>query len=392
MNPATLLLVLLAGQSPAPAGPATTAPERWVLHVVGGGVERVLARETADGFEVRRGKVWEPVPRDLVARAVRERDALKEFERLRAAAGTQPVRRVECARWAFSQGLLDEALSVIDDVLDADPDQPAARAFVARAPLSLTLPGSADRSLALRLVYCGARAQPAVRELAALRLADEPREAALAEVVRQLRSPSASVRAFAAFALRRLDARAEPTALVRRAVIDPSERVRTEAARALRDAGDAELAWRVAAALEHEDGRLRAAAARSLGEMGYAAVVPAIAARLAAVQAGGHPGGTRAHTWVGRQVAYVKDYDVEIAQAASIADPIVGVVDDATQLDVRVGGVSMLRIEIERRALCRALGTLTGEPIGDDPEAWLAWWRDHERRRAAGEAATGGAR
>jgi Flp pilus assembly secretin CpaC/tetratricopeptide (TPR) repeat protein len=43
----------------------------------------------------------------------------------------------------------------------------------------------------------------------------------------------------------------------------------------------------------------------------------------------------RSNLTVLNQVAYVQDYDVEIAQAASIADPIVNVVEDGVILDVR---------------------------------------------------------
>jgi type II secretory pathway component GspD/PulD (secretin) len=43
----------------------------------------------------------------------------------------------------------------------------------------------------------------------------------------------------------------------------------------------------------------------------------------------------RANIAVMNQVAYVKDFDVQIAQAASIADPIIDVVQDGVVLDVR---------------------------------------------------------
>ena len=43
----------------------------------------------------------------------------------------------------------------------------------------------------------------------------------------------------------------------------------------------------------------------------------------------------RSNLTVLNQVAYVQDYDVEIAQAASIADPIINVVEDGVILDVR---------------------------------------------------------
>ena len=43
----------------------------------------------------------------------------------------------------------------------------------------------------------------------------------------------------------------------------------------------------------------------------------------------------RANLAVLNQVAYVQDFDVEIAQAASIADPIIAVIQDGVVLDVR---------------------------------------------------------
>lgn len=387
--PGLLLLAVPALQEPVqkdppPKDPAPAAPkaERWILHLEDGRVQRGLARESATGFEVRSGTAWTALPASAVTRAVRERDMLRELERLREGA-RETTARVEVARWALAQGLLEESVAEIDAVLTADPDQPAARDFVARAPLALTLSGGADKTPETRLVLFGARAKPAMRELAAQRLAAAPREAALAEVARGLASPSPNVRAFAAFAARRIDPASQADVLVRRAVVDPSERVRTEAARALRDAHDDTLVLRVAVALELPDSRLRTAAATSLGEMGSAVALPALAARLAAAQSGGHPGGTRAHLYVGRQVSYVKDFNPEIAQGASIADPIVDVVEEATLLDVRVGGTSVVSAEMERRSLCRALSRISGVDLPADPARWLSWWSEREAAPAA---------
>jgi len=395
--PGLLLLVTTSFQEPAAAPPKA---ERWILHLEDGRVRRGLARETADGFEVRNGKSWDALANAQVARAERERDVLRELERLRTNAREATARvpgaremqaradvaRVEVARWALAQGLLEESVAEIDAVLAADPDQPAARDFVAHAPLALTLPGDADRSAETRLVLFGARAKPALRELAAVRLAAAPREAALAEIARGLASPSPGVRAFAAFAARRIDPAAQADVLVRRAVVDPAERVRTEAARALGAAKDDTLVLRVAAALELNDARLRTAAATSLGEMRSAIALPALVARLAAMQSGGHPGGTRGHIYVGRQVTYVKDFNPEIAQGASIADPIIDVVEDATLLDVRVGGTSIITADMERRSLYRALSQISGVELPDDSARWLAWWQ--EREASVGTPAT----
>ena len=47
-------------------------------------------------------------------------------------------------------------------------------------------------------------------------------------------------------------------------------------------------------------------------------------------------GGTpRAHIYLGTQTSFIQDFDVEVAQTAFIADPIVGIVQDGLTLDVR---------------------------------------------------------
>jgi hypothetical protein len=290
-----------------------------------------------------------------------------------------PAQRVEIARDALRSGRLADALAELDRVLAADPDCLAARRCVAEAPLALTLPAGPERPLAERLVLFGARAKPALRELAATRLAALPRVDSDPVVARSLRSPSATVRAFAAFAARRIEPKAYADALVRRCVVDPVDSVRLEAARALRDAADDALAGRVASALDLPDARVRVFAAGSLAEMGYRSAVPPLATRLAAL-AGSHPGGTRAHIRVGSQVAYVQDFNPEIAQGASIADPIINVVEDATVLDVRVGGTSVQTIEAEGPSICRALARLSGETLPEKTSAWLDWWKQNARR------------
>jgi len=364
------LVVLLTQETP----PAPR-PERWLIRATDGRVLRVLARETPQGFEIRPGREWVQLPRAEIVRAEKERVLLLDLAERRREAGSDPARRVQVARRALGEGLLPESIAELDFVLGLDPDLAEARTLVAEAPLALSLPGGPERSPAARLVLFGARARPAYRELAAARLAAMPREEAVTEVERGLLSPSASVRAFSAFALRRIDPKLRAGALVRRSVVDPAELVRTEAARALRDARDETLARRVEAALALDDERLRMHAAAALGEMGYRSSVPALVSSLSALASSSHPGGTRAHIVVGNQVAYVQDFNPEIAQGAAIADPIVNVVEDMTQLDVRVGGTSSQRVELLGPTICRALVRLTGEKLPEEPARWMAWWK-----------------
>lgn len=366
--PFVVLIALAAAGNPAPED------ARYVLHLADGRIVRGEVRVEPTGYSVRKGAEWTLIPSAEVLRATPLREVEQRLAAMRKSSAPGAPARVEVAHAALAEGLLDDAIAEIDAVLARDPDQTAARAFVARAPLALTLPSAGERSLESRLVLFGARARPAYRELAAARLAQTPCEPALAELGRALASPSPNVRAFAAFALRRIDPKAQVDALVRRSVVDPSESVRTEAARALRDARDETLALRVAAALSLDDARLRTSAAESLGEIGHAAALPALAARLAALQSGGHPGGTRANISITNQVAYVKDFNPEIAQGASIADPVVDIVSEGTVLDVRVGGTSIVSVADQRRAICRAMQRISGADLPLDAKSWLAWW------------------
>jgi hypothetical protein len=352
--------------------------ERWLLHLADGRVQRGVARETPDGFEVQREGRWEPVARREVVRSTRESEVLASLAAKSREAATDPAREVEVARWALGEGLLPESIAELDLVLGRDPDFAPARELVAAAPLALTLPATAERTMGARLVLFGARAKPAYRELAAARLSALPAEESGREIARGLVSPSPKVRAFSAFAARRIDPRPQADVLVRRAVLDPAEPVRLEAARALKAADDETLARRVEAALELDDARLRTFAAASLAEMGYRSSVPALVDRLSALQKGSHPGGTRGYIRVGSQVAYVQDFNPQIAQAASIFAPIVNTVDDVTQLDVRVGGTSVQEVPLEGPVLCRALARITRENGPEKPEEWLAWWSRRE--------------
>ena len=72
----------------------------------------------------------------------------------------------------------------------------------------------------------------------------------------------------------------------------------------------------------------------------------------------------------GKQISLVTDFDVEIAQAAAIADPHVALLMEGIALQVRVVSSTL------SRAACRALGQITGENPGPREEDWLQWWGD----------------
>jgi hypothetical protein len=87
--------------------------------------------------------------------------------------------------------------------------------------------------------------------------------------------------------------------------------------------------------------------------------------------------------------SYIRDFDVEIAQAAAVANPIIDTTREGVVLDVAVAAVITQRVETEA-AYRRALVRLTGSDPGGDPARWAAWLAQR-RQGQAGGAAQGGA-
>ena len=83
-------------------------------------------------------------------------------------------------------------------------------------------------------------------------------------------------------------------------------------------------------------------------------------------------GAVRGHFAMIRQQAYVRDFDVEVAQASFIADPKVSVLQSGVVLDTTVHAVVTYRTKIVA-AYRRALHRLTGADPGRDPASWEAW-------------------
>ena len=88
----------------------------------------------------------------------------------------------------------------------------------------------------------------------------------------------------------------------------------------------------------------------------------------------------RNHIFVGKQVAYVQDFDVEVAQFASVADPQINTLIEGAVLDVRVIGAYETSTSIESRHVRSSLGELTGASPGSSNRAWMEWWAQNRSR------------
>lgn len=372
-------------------------PVRRVLHLRDGTWFRGVTRFVDGAYETRVGAAWKRIAPENVRTSRLERELLAERTRLLESIPPRiPSLRVEACRWMIEVGLDAEAAQELDLVLHVDPTERHALALLATAPPRLDLGVTPDEHGSPRaaLLREGARAcatggSSVRRELVVNALERDAEPATLrAALVTELENGLPSRRAFAAYALRRLGDRGTLGALARHAVLDGAVDVRDAAILALRDAEDPRACSAVVYALANPDAAVRANATEALGRMGYVqAVVPLMQPMLRAAAApsnGGSPGPARANLYVGLETAYVQDFDVQIAQGSSIADPVVRSLTTGVVFDVGVGGVSSVPVTTEIRNTARALTRLTGARVPPEPAAWKRWWDENRERFVPG--------
>jgi hypothetical protein len=370
-----------------------------ILRLTDGSTLRVQARESpgvsavpgaTGSWEILRGREWIALPPTSVASARLERDVLAEARKLeRSLAGGDRAHEVAHCAWLVDQGLKVEALERLDRILQLDADQTQALDLLARSDLDVALPklpeGPADSASLAKYFAGAAQGGPAVRELAIRtlreRLARQGEAGAPAlreELKKHAVDSTPRRRAFAILALRRLFPGHEVRTLVERAVLDASEDVRLGASLALRDVSDAAVALPCIRALGSKNSAVRTNAAQALGNMSYKASVEPLITHLARLQSGSTSGRPpHANIFVGSQLAYIQDFDVEVAQNSTIADPVINVLTQGVVLDVGVIGASEYVIQTERATVRRSLAQLTGARPGNTTQAWLAWWKEH---------------
>ncbi len=191
-----------------------------------------------------------------------------------------------------------------------------------------------------------------------------------------LRYHRAEVRRYAAFRLGLLGSYEALDPLVERSLRDPDDGVRKTAFEGVRRIGHPKLAVPYIRSLRSDNSFIRIGAANALGEIGDDRAVKYLIQAIALPPAspGGSPGIPNAVIFSGSEIAYVKDFDVAVAQNAAAADPVVGTAIEGALLDARVIGVTVVRSAVEMEAITTALGRLTGKSFGTHTDAWLLWW------------------
>lgn len=306
----------------------------------------------------------------------------KEVARMLAEAdSSDSVRLLQIGRVALGAGLRDEAFTAFDRAIAANLE--AARLDEVLQPLA------ADEMSALKGSVLSVRAQqhfaafakhaqsPSRLAYARLALRAMPRQELLVEIDHAIVAPDARTRAAATEILGSFQTDRSPEPLVRRAYLDRDPGVRRIAAAALASRNDAKITNRFMNALIEPSFVVRLHSIEALGEFRKLETVPALLKRWnQLLQAGAGAYAPQAYFFAGDQQAYVSGYNVEVAQASAIAEPVVSTLQSGVVLDVRILSTSIERqMTIEKQTIQNALAKIAGSDLGNNPAAWSKWYQ-----------------
>ncbi len=320
--------------------------------------------------------------------------------------GKDPVALYRLALSAEAKGLADLSRSYMERVLKLSPDHAAARRALGyeRVGASWLSFDAAQRSKGL-VLYRGRWMLPDAVEAASGKTKATPKRMKAAGDVDRARALIVKVATGAAplqRAARLALARTASHILLDAAtssLYHTDARVRIASARILADLGD-EAALRAlllsgardkdaavrresvlaAQAFGHDDTALpfvRALGSKNMRLSGYAAEALALlgdqrAAAYIVKRLRSHGSSTRNFVSFLNQVSYVRDFDVEIAQASNIANPDVATISEGVVFDVKVLDASFTKTWIEP-ILVKSFNDLVGTHLKSGREV-LAWY------------------
>ena len=159
--------------------------------------------------------------------------------------------------------------------------------------------------------------------------------------------------------------------LYKRAIFDKSETIRKAAVQAIKDTEAKGKIGPFVKALESPFDTVRLHSVQALGAMGDTGAVGPLVRRYAI------SGGSGQQVYIAqvRQISYVQDFDVEVAQTSFIADPVIGVLQEGVVHAFRALSISGFVEVYEQPALAAALSLLTGKDLGNDKAAWIKYWK-----------------
>jgi hypothetical protein len=358
--------VALAGEAVRPSDPASTACKPpAACGDVAGYAERSLAATTAkDRYALGlwcKEKGLQPEARAQFRAAIKLDPEL-------AAAREELGERLVAGRWVPAEESLRAKGLVPFEGEWLLPEEKATRT----APKEERERLAAEEQRARKLLETMAAGDERAARMAKEALKSVPDAALVGPLAFGLRAANVDVRTFAASEIGRIGDRRGMRALVFRALVDPSTEVRAACVAAARKFNDPELLAPFAEAfLNSPSASTRAAAAEAIGGVGD---VRGVQLLVQAIE--GHGGGPRSHIYFATQQSFIQDFDVEVAQTAFIADPMVGVLQEGAVLDVKVVSNEWYSTRVERQAIYGSLRGLTGQTLPDEVAAWSKWHRE----------------
>jgi hypothetical protein len=327
-------------------------------------------------------------PAAEVARVERRNDLLPLYRSALEAAGTRAHALVTLSKWCLERGLYPEAFDCVDRAVAAAPQDPHVTEALGAIARDAVLDGAPpsewpDVETRERLLDRVVGKSPSRAAFARALLLQAQDEELVPWLLGELEDLDVGVRAGAAALLGDVGGTRALGKLIRLSLVDGNSTVRDAARASALRSNHPDLASPYLRALETDDERIRMRAYPALAEIRDPRVVPALLAMFdpRPVQGGGSGGGAlpRSHVSFGAQQAFVQDFDVEIAQGAVIAKPVIGVIQSGVVLDVTIAGVVVVS-HVEKAAVVGALRRLSGESFGADKAAWSRWWESQGGR------------
>jgi hypothetical protein len=280
-----------------------------------------------------------------------------------------------------AQGLLDLAKAEYEAILRADPDHAAARRALAYEKVGADwLPVDDARRRRGLVLYEGkwllpAEAEAAARSAPPAAAAPKAEAASLVPVPDRVAAATAlltdgdpKVRVYACDAIASLGDESALRPLILSATRDQDPDVRRAAVVAATAFGHDDLAVPFVRALSSPHLGLVANAGRALAAIADPRSIVHVVKRISA-----HGGSGRSVVQTLTQVSYVRDYDVEIAQASNIANPQIGYLKEGNVLDIKVIDAAIDKTVVET-VLLDTLNALEGTAFrsADEVKAWYA--------------------
>jgi len=277
--------------------------------------------------------------------------------------------------WSFGLGCL--ALFIAGNA--GAEDEHSCREHGVKKSVAIQKPDSQTRLAVLRIIREAGSKDHRVRANAYRQWFSGQRKNTYLPLITGLTYHSGYSRSFSAWALGELRMPAAIEPLSRRALYDEDSAVRRASVDSIKKIGK-DLKGGLALepflrALNSKFRETRTRAVKVLGDLGDRRAVPYLIDTLEYV---GGPG-PRVNLFVGRQRAYIRGYDVNVASSASIAKPVIGLVQAGAVLDARVIR-TMGRIRVFRKLVIRSLEKISSRSFGEDVRSWRSWYEKEQKR------------